>query len=71
MGWMRLDARGNTGDKNAQFILGCEWLAFPVDSSCSEIDYPTIHAAPHPATLHALATHTDATEMMNHLPTEL
>ncbi|MBT2393298.1 hypothetical protein J7E87_28690 [Streptomyces sp. ISL-1] len=38
--WIRLDARGNKEGVDARFSLDGEHLAWPVDPSQGEIDYP-------------------------------
>lgn len=42
--WIRLDARGNKENVNAQFSINEEKIAFPVREEYDEIDYPTIYA---------------------------
>ena len=37
--WIRLDARGNKESVHADFSLEEEWLAFPIRSHLSEIDF--------------------------------
>lgn len=54
--WIRLDARGNKGGVGARFSLNGEHLAWPVDPSQGEIDYPVVDASPHPTVVSALAT---------------
>lgn len=44
--WHRQDPRGNRADVDAQFSLAAERLAFPVDPSLGEIDYPHLCAEP-------------------------
>lgn len=70
--WIRLDARGNKPGVSAQFSLEEEKLAFLVDSSRGEIDYPTIYSKPHEKTLTALSRPIKAIELYKfHLPTSL
>ncbi|MGV9414087.1 transglutaminase-like domain-containing protein [Nocardia sp. NPDC003693] len=45
-GWHRQDARGNRNGVTAEFSLGAEQLAFPVDEAAGEIDYPELFVAP-------------------------
>jgi transglutaminase-like putative cysteine protease len=52
--WIRLDARGNKKNVDAQFSTGEERLAFPVRTEYDEVDYPTIYANPHPRVMEAL-----------------
>jgi len=41
--WIRLDARGNKENVDAQFSINEEKIAFPVRAEYGEIDYPMIH----------------------------
>jgi transglutaminase-like putative cysteine protease len=70
--WIRLDARGNKPNVDAQFSLDEERLAFAVRPSCGEVDYGVVHAEPHPKITRALTAHHDCLVMYaRHLPTEL
>lgn len=65
--WIRIDARGNTFGKNAQFNKSHpEWeqLAFQVRPEYGEKDYPEIYVSPAPATIKALETNEDALDMV-------
>ncbi|WP_195269012.1 transglutaminase family protein [Eubacterium sp. 1001713B170207_170306_E7] len=67
--WIRLDARGNTFGKNAQFNKEHperEQLAFPIRPEYGERDYPQIYVHPLPATIVALETNEDALDMILH-----
>jgi len=56
----------------AQFSLTEERLAFPIRDRYGEIDYPTLHAEPHPAIVHTLVSNVDVLEMYRHrLPNAL
>jgi transglutaminase-like putative cysteine protease len=52
--WIRLDARGNKPNVDAQFSTSEERLAFPVRTEYDEVDYPNIYATPHPAVMEAM-----------------
>ncbi len=70
--WVRLDARGNTNGKNAQFFIDREQLAFLVRPEYNETDYPVIYANPAPCTVRTLKSSTDCIEMFIHnLPVHL
>ncbi|MFD4870349.1 transglutaminase family protein [Streptomyces sp. NPDC058412] len=69
--WARLDPRGNKPGVDAQFSLDREQLAFPVRPELGEIDYPELHAAPHPAALGALQGSAARPELWKMLPTAL
>jgi transglutaminase-like putative cysteine protease len=67
--WLRVDARGNTGDIDAQFSLTEERLAFPVDAQLGEYTYEEIFAAPATVVLDVLRGFTTRTAMWPYLPT--
>ncbi len=69
--WYRQDPRGNKTGVNAQFSLDVEQLAFPVRPELGEIDYPEVHAAPHPAVLTVLRESADRPQLWRNLPTAL
>ncbi|MET8430801.1 transglutaminase family protein [Nocardia sp. NPDC004860] len=57
--WHRQDPRGNRADIAAEFSLGTERLAFPVDPQLGEIDYPHLHRTPADVVVDALRQATD------------
>ena len=70
--WVRLDARGNKPGIQTEFSLVGERLAYIVRPESGEIDYPTIYAQPHPATVKVLQEQSDCLYMMQHcLPESL
>lgn len=70
--WVRLDARGNRAEVQTEFSLEGEQLIYSARPELGEIDYLTIYAQPHPATLKALQEQTDCLYMMEHcLPDQL
>jgi transglutaminase-like putative cysteine protease len=69
--WSRLDPRGNKPGVDTRFDLDHEHLAYPVRPALGEIDYPEVHAVPHPATLSALQESADRPELWRKLPTAL
>ena len=69
--WIRLDARGNKENVNAQFSVNNEQLAFSVRSEKGEIDGLTIYPSPDINVLTALKKHKTRSELWNNLPTEL
>lgn len=70
--WVRLDARGNKKDMDAQFSINEEKLAFHVQKEFDEKDYPFIFVKPHPKTIAVLKEHTDILETYKfHLPESL
>jgi transglutaminase-like putative cysteine protease len=58
--WHRQDPRGNKPGVDAQFSLHHEHLAWTVRPELGEVDYPHVHAHPHPAVVAALRGGTDA-----------
>lgn len=64
-GWHRQDPRGNKPGVDAQFSLGVEQLAWPVDPARGELDYPTVFAAPSPAVVAALRGTDDVLSLCN------
>lgn len=69
--WIRLDARGNTGQICAQFGMGDEGLAFRADDEVGESMYETIYCDPAPAAVAVLNRFTGRREMWPNLPSEL
>lgn len=70
--WIRIDARGNTNGKDAQFFIDKEQLAFPIRIEYGEIDYLTIFAEPIKITTEVLESSTNCIEMVKwKLPTSL
>ena len=57
--WHRQDPRGNKEGIDAQFSLGREMLAWNVDESLGEIDYPRIFTAPARCVIDAIRGATD------------
>ncbi|MEV0495611.1 transglutaminase-like domain-containing protein [Streptomyces atratus] len=69
--WDRQDPRGNKLGVDAQFSLDEERLAWPIEPESNGVDYPELHAAPHPTVLRALQTAEDRTQLWRTLPTAL
>jgi len=61
-GWHRQDPRGNKPGIDAQFSVSRERLAWRVDPTAGEIDYPDVYATAHPSVLAALR---DATNVLD------
>lgn len=67
--WVRLDARGNKENIDAQFDLEWEKLAFPVCGDIGEVDYGIVYASPSDRLMKVLEESTDALYMyLNCLP---
>ncbi|TDE67284.1 transglutaminase family protein [Streptococcus sp. KCJ4932] len=69
--WLRLDARGNKKNVQAEFSLDEERLAFYPDAE-GEVDYHDNHAKPDQGLMMVLEKSTDAIDMyLHHLPDRL
>lgn len=66
--WIRLDARGNKPDVNAQFSLWEEKLAFPVRSEFGEFDNNIIYSFPSSEVLNSLLKSRNKAELILNLP---
>lgn len=73
--WIRIDPRGNTGEKNAQFNLdnpACEQLAYEIRDAYGEAEYNTIFLQHPDCVMHPLLLCEDCQEMMRyHLPDKI
>ena len=69
--WIRLDARGNKEDVNAQFSIETEQLAFPIRQEMGEVDGFVVYSKPDVKILEKLRRNKTRTELWNDLPTEL
>lgn len=71
--WHRQDPRGNKPGVRAEFSLGEERLAWPVDPEIGEIDYPELFASPAPTVIESLARADDIVAFVKEggLPTAL
>lgn len=70
--WHRQDPRGNKDGIDAQFSLGAEKLAWHVDESVGEIDYPQLYASPAHCVVETLSAATDVLALYDTgLPTQL
>jgi transglutaminase-like putative cysteine protease len=67
----RQDPRGNKPGVDAQFSLNGEQLAFTPDPKSNELDYPVLHAEPHPVVLGALKAAPDRPYLWRTLPAAL
>ena len=66
--WIRVDARGNTGEVNARFSVDKEQLAFPVEASAGEFICDTIFVAPANSVVNRLKKHKCRRELWLDLP---
>ena len=66
--WIKVDARGNTNGKNAQFSLGEPQLAFPNRPDYDEYFWPGIYAKPHLETMQMLEKASSVQDVMDNIP---
>ncbi|MER5203402.1 transglutaminase family protein [Streptomyces sp. NPDC002825] len=69
--WARQDVRGNKPGIDARFSLEEERLAWTVRPELGELDYPELHAEPHPVVLDVLRAAPDRPTLDRTLPAEL
>lgn len=69
--WIRVDARGNTGEINAQFSIDTEQLAFAMDESAGEFIYDSIFAAPVSSVVNRLKEYENRSDLWLDLPQSL
>lgn len=69
--WIRLDARGNREEVDAQFSIDNEQLAFPVRPEMGEIDNFIVYPEPDVKVLEKLRKNKTRTELWDNLPVEL
>lgn len=66
--WIKLDARGNTNGKNAQFSLGEPILAFPNRKEYNEYFWKGIYAHPHIDTMKMLDHAKSLQDVIDNIP---
>lgn len=69
--WFKVDARGNTNGKNAQFSLGKPILAFPNRQDYNEYFWPGIYANPHNETMKMLEKATCLQDVLDNIPDDI
>lgn len=70
--WHRQDPRGNKKGVNAQFSILEEQLAWPVDPTLGELDYPDLYVSTAPSVIKALRQAADGLALYSSgLPTQL
>ncbi|MFJ5934717.1 transglutaminase family protein [Streptomyces sp. NPDC093071] len=69
--WARQDPRGNAPGVDTRFSLGPESLVRTVRPELGEVDYPLLHAEPHPTVLAALRAARDRAHLERTLPAAL
>lgn len=68
--WVRIDARGNYQDIDAQFSMDKEKLAFPIQEDGEE-DYPYIYSNPHSRVIEVMVRSRTVEEAYRNIPTSL
>lgn len=66
--WIKVDARGNTNEKNAQFSLEKPLLAFQNRKQYDEYFWNGIYANPHAATMTMLEDAASVHDIIEHIP---
>ena len=66
--WIKVDARGNTNGKNAQFSLAEPQLAFENRSQYDEYSFAGIYAKPHLDTMRMLEKANSLEDVMDNIP---
>jgi len=69
--WIRLDARGNKPNVNAEFSIIKEKLAFKIRDDIGESDSPVIYAKPDSNVIEALRKYETINELLQRLPSKL
>jgi hypothetical protein len=69
--WIRVDARGNTKEINAQFSIEKEQLAFAMDPLADEFIYEAIFAAPVSSVVDRLRMYDTRSDLLLDLPQSL
>lgn len=69
--WIRIDARGGKKGKEAEFSIKRESLAFRINESLGEIDYPVIYLEPNGKIIKAFKSSKNLEELINKLPSKL
>jgi transglutaminase-like putative cysteine protease len=69
--WIRLDARGNREDVDAQFSLDNEKLAFTAHPEAGEEDIPVVYAEPDKNVVSRLNAYHNVDDLMKNLPAGL
>lgn len=68
-GWFRVDPRGNKQGIDSQFSTDVEQLAYPIDTSKEEVDYPNVFTEPLPQVITAMQDSEDVNDLFYKRPT--
>ncbi len=67
-GWFRVDPRGNKSGIDSQFSTDKEQLAYPIDTSKGEVDYPNVFPVPSPQVISAMQHSENVKELFYNRP---
>ena len=67
-GWFRVDPRGNKLGIDSQFTTDVEHLAYSIDTSKGEVDYPDVFAEPLPEIITAMQNSANVHELFYNRP---
>ncbi len=67
-GWFRVDPRGNKPGINSQFSTDLEQLAYPIDTSKGEVDYPNVFTEPLPLVITAMQNSKNVQDLFYNRP---
>ncbi len=71
VGWVRVDARGDRPGVHSDFDLSEEHLAYALQPTLGERDYPCVYRQPLPSVLESLANSADTAELFYRRPERL
>lgn len=67
-GWFRVDPRGNKPGIDSQFSTDEEQLAYPIDTTKGEVDYPNVFPEPLPQVIKAMQNSENVGELFYNRP---
>lgn len=67
-GWFRVDPRGNKPGIDSEFSTGTEKLAYSIDPSKGEVDYPNVFPEPLPNVITAMQQSANVAELFYNRP---
>lgn len=67
-GWFRVDPRGNKPGIDSQFTTDTEQLAYPIDTSKGEVDYPNVFPEPLPNVITAMQNSENVQDLFYNRP---
>lgn len=70
-GWFRVDPRGNKQGIDSQFSIDQEQLAYPIDTSKGEVDYPNVFTEPLSEVVTAMQNSKDVKDLFYKRPSTI